>query len=49
MLGLTDAAAGAQLGISARTVQRRLADLMEAAGVVTRLQLAAEAVRRGWV
>lgn len=49
MLGLTDAAAGAQLGISARTVQRRLADLMEATGVVTRLQLAAEAVRRGWV
>ena len=49
MLGLTDAAAGAQLGISARTVQRRLADLMEATGVLTRLQLAAEAVRRGWV
>ena len=39
----------AQLGISARTVQRRLADLMEATGVLTRLQLAAEAVRRGWV
>jgi sugar-specific transcriptional regulator TrmB/DNA-binding CsgD family transcriptional regulator len=49
LLGLTDAAAGAQLGISVRTVQRRIADLMELAGVTTRIQLGAEAVRRGWV
>jgi len=48
-LGLTDAAAGAQLGISVRTVQRRVAELMELAGVATRIQLGAEAVRRGWV
>ena len=49
LLGLTDAAAGAQLGISVRTVQRRVAELMEAAGVTTRIQLGAEAVRRDWV
>lgn len=49
LLGLTDAAAASQLGVSVRTVQRRLADLMSTAGVVTRIQLGAEAVRRGWV
>ncbi|SFR83820.1 Sugar-specific transcriptional regulator TrmB [Agromyces sp. CF514] len=49
LLGLTDAAAGGQLGISVRTVQRRVAELMETAGVTTRLQLGAEAVRRSWV
>ncbi|QIG38415.1 transcriptional regulator TrmB [Microbacterium sp. 4R-513] len=49
LLGLTDAAAATQLGISVRTVQRRVADLMERAGVATRIQLGAEAVRRGWV
>ena len=48
LLGLTDAAAGAQLGISVRTVQRRVAELMESADVTTRIQLGAEAVRRGW-
>ena len=49
LLGMTDAAAGAQLGISVRTVQRRVADLMETAGVTTRIQLGAEAVRRAWI
>ena len=49
LLGLTDAAAGAQLGISVRTVQRRVAELMETASVTTRIQLGAEAVRRSWV
>ncbi len=49
LLGLTDAAAAAQLGISLRTVQRRVAELMETAGVTTRIQLGAEAVRRAWV
>jgi sugar-specific transcriptional regulator TrmB len=48
LLGVTDAAAATQLGISLRTVQRRVADLMETAGVATRMQLGAEAVRRGW-
>lgn len=47
--GLTDVAAADQLGVSARTVQRRVADMMEIAGVHTRMQLAAAAVRRGWV
>lgn len=49
LLGLTDAAAGAQLGISVRTVQRRVAELMERVGVTTRIQLGAEAARRGWI
>ncbi len=49
LLGLTDAAAAAQLKISVRTVQRRIAELMGRAGVSTRIQLGAEAVRRGWV
>ncbi len=49
LLGLTDAAAAAQLGISLRTAQRRIADLMARAGVTTRIQLGAEAVRRSWV
>ena len=49
LLGQTDAAAGAQLGISVRTVQRRVAELMERAGVSTRIQLGAEAVRRDWI
>ncbi|GAA5199324.1 transcriptional regulator TrmB [Microbacterium jejuense] len=49
LLGLTDAAAAAQLGISLRTAQRRIAVLMERAGVTTRIQLGAEAVRRSWV
>ena len=49
LLGVTDAAAAAQLGISLRTVQRRVSELMETAGVTTRMQLGAEAVRRSWV
>ena len=49
LVGMTDAAAGAQLGISVRTVQRRVAELMEKAGVTTRIQLGAEAARRAWI
>jgi DNA-binding CsgD family transcriptional regulator len=49
LLGLTDAAVGAQLGVSVRTVQRRIAELLSRAGVSTRIQLGAEAVRRGWL
>lgn len=49
VLGLTDAAAAAQLGISQRTVQRRVSELSERAGVSSRFQLGAEAVRRGWL
>jgi len=49
VLGMTDSAAASQLGISVRTVQRRVAELGERAGVLSRFQLGAEAVRRGWV
>ncbi|MEU1811740.1 hypothetical protein ABZ481_30860 [Micromonospora aurantiaca] len=35
--------------MSRRTVQRRLADLMAAAGVDTRPGLAFQAARRGWI
>lgn len=49
LLGLTDATVGVQLGISVRTVQRRIAELLAMAGVTTRIQLGAEAVRRDWV
>ncbi|KRA25888.1 transcriptional regulator TrmB [Microbacterium sp. Root61] len=49
LLGLTDVTIAAQLRISLRTVQRRVAELMGKAAVTTRIQLGAEAVRRGWV
>ncbi len=49
LLGLTDATVASQLGISVRTVQRRIAEMMEMAGVTTRIQLGAEAVRRNWL
>ncbi|WP_405009125.1 helix-turn-helix domain-containing protein [Kitasatospora sp. NBC_01539] len=48
LAGLTDQAAAGQLGISRRTVQRRLTDLMARAGVETRIQLGWQAARRGW-
>ncbi|MCK0110743.1 transcriptional regulator TrmB [Ornithinimicrobium sp. F0845] len=47
--GLTDQAVGSQLGLSIRTVQRRVASLMEACGVHTRIQLGVQAERRGWL
>lgn len=49
LLGLTDGAVAQQLGLSVRTVQRRVAELMSQAGVSTRIQLGAAAVRLGWV
>lgn len=49
LAGLTDQAIGGQLGMSLRTVQRRVSQLMDRAGVVTRFQLGHEAARRGWV
>jgi len=49
LLGVTDAAAASQLGVSLRTVQRRISELMQQAEVTTRIQLGAEAVRRSWV
>jgi len=46
--GLTDHAIGAQLGLSMRSVQRRVRHLMDLAGVETRFQLGVEAAVRGW-
>lgn len=49
LAGLTDATIGVQLGLSLRTVQRRVRQMMDRAQVDTRLQLGYEAGRRGWV
>lgn len=49
LAGLTDQAIALQLGTSMRTVQRRVRDLIELAGVRTRLQLAWQAAYRGWI
>ncbi|MFI6950139.1 helix-turn-helix domain-containing protein [Streptomyces sp. NPDC050422] len=47
--GLTDPTAATQLGLSPRTLHRRLRRLMDLAGVRTRMQLGGHAVRHGWV
>ncbi|MEU1689264.1 helix-turn-helix domain-containing protein [Micromonospora sp. NPDC005707] len=47
--GVPDKSIASQLGVSRRTVQRRLADLMELAGVDTRPGLAFQVARRGWI
>lgn len=49
LAGLTDASVAGQLDLSIRTVQRRVRDLMDLAGVHTRLQLGWHAARQGWV
>jgi sugar-specific transcriptional regulator TrmB/DNA-binding CsgD family transcriptional regulator len=49
MLGSTDAAIAKQLGLGLRTVQRRVAHMMELAGVSTRLQLGWHARHREWL
>jgi hypothetical protein len=46
--GLTDQAVASQLGISLRSVQRRIAALMDRAGVTTRIQLGWHASRHNW-
>ncbi|MDQ0585750.1 helix-turn-helix domain-containing protein [Streptomyces rishiriensis] len=48
LAGLTDLTAATQLGLSPRTLHRRLRQLMDMAGVRTRMQLGAYAVRNGW-
>ncbi|TXS52314.1 TrmB family transcriptional regulator [Streptomyces sp. t39] len=48
LAGLTDLTTAAQLGLSPRTLHRRLRRLMDVAGVRTRMQLGAHAVRHGW-
>jgi DNA-binding CsgD family transcriptional regulator/DNA-binding IclR family transcriptional regulator len=47
--GLTDRTVATRLGLSARTVQRYVADMMERAEIDTRLQLGVQATRRGWI
>ncbi|PUA79765.1 DNA-binding response regulator [Nocardioides currus] len=47
--GSPDEAIARKLGISLRTVRRRIAALMVELGVDTRFQAGAEAVRRGWL
>lgn len=47
--GVTDKAIASQLKISQRTVQRRISDLMQRVGAETRMQLAWQAARNGWV
>jgi predicted transcriptional regulator len=47
--GLTDDAAGARLGISRRTVARRVQQLMELTNSRSRLQLGWQARERGWL
>jgi DNA-binding CsgD family transcriptional regulator len=49
MLGAKDEALARQLGVSLRTVRRRVADLMAELGATTRFQAGMEAVRRGLV
>ncbi|MFI0503857.1 helix-turn-helix domain-containing protein [Streptomyces albogriseolus] len=47
--GLTDDAVAARLGVSRRTVTRRVTHLMEQAGARSRLQLGWKARERGWL
>jgi DNA-binding CsgD family transcriptional regulator len=48
LAGLSDQAVAAQLGLSLRTVQRRVRYLQDLAGVQTRMQLGWHAARHGW-
>lgn len=47
--GVTDKAIATRLGVSMRTVQRRIRDLMALASAETRMQLAWQVARRGWL
>ncbi|MEU6098608.1 helix-turn-helix domain-containing protein [Streptomyces sp. NPDC047079] len=47
--GVADKAIASQMGLSRRTVQRRIQGMMEDAGATTRMQLAWQAARRGWL
>ena len=49
LAGQTDEAVARQLGLSLRTVQRRVQRLMSSARVTTRLQLGWYAHRQGWL
>lgn len=47
--GMTDEAAAARLGMSARTYSRRVGELLAALGTTSRFRAGAEAARRGWL
>lgn len=47
--GMTDAAAGSRLGISARTVRRQMAALMERLGATSRFEAGLKAAQHGWL
>ncbi|MGI5440944.1 helix-turn-helix domain-containing protein [Streptomyces shenzhenensis] len=47
--GVADKAIATQMALSRRTVQRRIQHMMELAGATTRMQLAWQAARRGWL
>lgn len=49
LVGATDAAIAKQLGLGLRTVQRRVAHMMDLAEISTRLQLGWQAHERGWL
>ncbi|MBV1848884.1 helix-turn-helix domain-containing protein [Catellatospora tritici] len=49
LAGVTDQTVATQLGLSPRTLHRRLRHLMDIAGVQTRMQLGGHATRQGWV
>jgi DNA-binding CsgD family transcriptional regulator len=48
-IGLTDATIARQLGLSYRTIQRRISRLMHLAGAQTRFQLGTWALHAGWL
>jgi DNA-binding CsgD family transcriptional regulator/sugar-specific transcriptional regulator TrmB len=47
--GMTDEAAGNRLGVSARTVRRQMAGLMERLGAASRFEAGLRAAQRGWL
>ncbi|MER6169321.1 helix-turn-helix transcriptional regulator [Streptomyces violaceorubidus] len=47
--GVADKAIASQMQLSRRTVQRRIQSMMERANAATRMQLAWQAARRGWL
>jgi len=47
--GVSDKAIATRLGVSMRTVQRRISELMAQTGAQTRMQLAWQVARRGWL
>jgi DNA-binding NarL/FixJ family response regulator len=48
-LGVKDETAARHLGVSIRTVRRRIAELLEELGATTRFQAGMEAARRDWI